>query len=163
MYTINRIMMRLKLLHVPTFRDDADVWRFADAAWRDPLIGEFGIYKHRWGDGALRYQQVHLFPQLYEHTHYLCDVHYLHRFRHVATCAPPPSTSASASTRNGRDEEVDADAERDVHTEWPPRPGALRPRLREYAALCAEATDLPDCMHTVPHDFERLSLNGQFV
>ena len=116
----------------------------------------WNFWKHRWGDGALRYQQVHLFPQLYEHTYYLCDVHYVHRFRHVATCAFPPT---------GRDEELDADEdeERRVHSKWPPRPGALQPRLREYSTLCAEATDLPHCMHTIPHEFERLSLHGQFV
>ena len=44
-HLIQMFYNNMEVLHVPTFRDDADVWRFADTAWRDPLLGEFGIYK----------------------------------------------------------------------------------------------------------------------
>ena len=39
-----------EVINVPAFRDDAEVWRFIDTTWHDPLLHLHGIYTMRWGD-----------------------------------------------------------------------------------------------------------------
>lgn len=76
-----------ELMNVPAFRDDPEVWRFIETAWRDPLLHLHGIYRLRWGDAPLRFQTVHLHSQLYQHIHAFCDLHYIHgSYDFPATC-----------------------------------------------------------------------------
>ena len=35
-----------EVINVPAFRDDAEVWRFIDTTWHDPLLHIHGIYVH---------------------------------------------------------------------------------------------------------------------
>lgn len=75
-----------EIVHVPSFRDSPLVWDFVESTWRDTILGEYGIYRYRWGDGTLRFQTVYLFPHLYRATHMFCDLHYVHQDRFVASC-----------------------------------------------------------------------------
>ena len=75
-----------EVINVPAFRDDAEVWRFIDTTWHDPLLHIHGIYTMRWGDAPLRFQTIHLHSQLNRHLHAFCDLHYHHGVGFPATC-----------------------------------------------------------------------------
>ena len=74
-----------EVINVPAFRDDAEVWRFIDTTWHDPLLHIHGIYTMRWGDAPLRFQTIH-HSQLNRHLHAFCDLHYHHVVGFPATC-----------------------------------------------------------------------------
>ena len=75
-----------EVINLPAFRDDAEVWRFIDTTWHDPLLNLHGIYTLRWGDAPLRFQTIHLHSQMYRNLHAFCDLHYHHRQGFPATC-----------------------------------------------------------------------------
>ena len=76
-----------EFVHMPSFRDDPLVWNFSNIVWHDPILNEFGLYKYRWGDHILRFYTVNIFPQLWNHIHHFCDIHYFHTFRQIASCS----------------------------------------------------------------------------
>ena len=117
-----------ELLHVPSFRDDPQVWNFIESVWDDSILKVHGIFRYRWGDNLIRYYTINMYPQLYHSTHVFCDIHYFHQIRFMATCS---------------------------HSEkqilWPPRGRVHR---NEYAKLCDRYKHLVgNCHRSIPSEF----------
>ncbi len=63
-----------EIVYIPAFRDDPAVSHWLESVWNSG-----GVYRHRWCGGPIRFYTVHLFPQLFNKLHHLCNIGYTHQ------------------------------------------------------------------------------------